>query len=170
MASAKAAHVYCFEPAPHAAQEIHKHMGVNGFENYSVIPDPVSNTKRPVRFALTEVSYGSGIVDAETRWPVLELASVTLDEFAASHEFPDFIKIDVEGEEDQVLEGARTILEKRRTLICCELHTNEDAERVSSLLSEYGYRLTTLDGGPFCIPGEIRSGDEVLVLAYPPAG
>jgi FkbM family methyltransferase len=168
MASAKAAHVYCFEPAPHAAREIHKHMDVNGFKNYSVIPDPVSNTKRLVRFALTEVTYGSGIVDTDTRWPVIELTSVTLDEFAASHEFPDFIKIDVEGEEDRVLEGARTILEKRRTLICCEVHTNEDAEQVSSLLGEYGYRITTLDGKPFRISGEIRSG-EVQVLAYPPA-
>jgi FkbM family methyltransferase len=167
MASAKASHVYCFEPAPHAAEEIHKHMSVNSFDNYSVIRDPVSNTKRQVRFALTEVTYGSGIVDADTRWPVLELTSVTLDEFAASHEFPDFIKIDVEGEEDRVLEGARTILEKRQTLICCEVHTNEDAEQVSSLLNEYGYRITTLDGKPFRIAGEIRSG-EVQVLAYPP--
>jgi FkbM family methyltransferase len=167
MASAKASHVYCFEPAPHAAAEIRKHMAANGFQNYTVVPDPVSNSRRPGRFALTEVTYGSGIVDADTRWPVIELTSITLDEFAAHHEFPDLIKIDVEGEEDRVLDGARSILEKRNALICCEVHTNEDAEQVSAILNEYGYRITTLDGKPFRVTGEIRSG-EVQVLAYPP--
>jgi len=95
-----AKHVYSFEPAP---------------------------TPSPKRFCLTDGAYGSAINETETRWPVLQLRTTTLDLFAKVHPIPDFLKIDVEGEEGAVLDGAVGLQARRKMSICCEIHSREAA-------------------------------------------
>jgi FkbM family methyltransferase len=163
----KAKHVYAFEPAPHAAAEIRRQMAANGLENYTIVPDPVSDGRRQIQFALTDTAYGSRISEVpDGKWPVLELTTITLDEFAASHPFPDFMKIDVEDEEGRVLARASSILEKRKCSICCELHSENSARQVTGILDQYGYRITTVDGTPFQINGPVIPGC-VQVIAVP---
>lgn len=162
----KARQVYAFEPAPHAIEEIKKHAAANHFENIQVVPSPVSDGERTVEFSLTDTAYGSCITEAETRWPTLKLTTITLDDFAATHSFPDFIKIDVEGEEGRVLEGARSILREKKTSFCCELHSEAAARHVQGILLEYGYSITTLDEQPFQITDAIIAG-EVQIIAVP---
>jgi FkbM family methyltransferase len=110
MVAAGAKKVYAFEPAMHAAETLRKQMQVNGVNCVEVLGKPVSDQRRIVTFAMTDTAYGSVITHGSTRWPTLELESITLDEFVAQHGIPDFIKIDVEGEEDAVLRGARRLL------------------------------------------------------------
>jgi FkbM family methyltransferase len=164
--SRKARHVYAFEPAPAASNELLRHLTANRFENVTVVHQPVSDRVRNVRFCLTDAVYGSGINETETRWPVLELESLTLDLFAESHPPPNFLKIDVEGEETRVLEGARHILTKYRPTILCELHSSELAREVSELLISHHYTLCTLRGDSFVAPQNVMAGD-VHVLALP---
>lgn len=162
----KASCVYAFEPAPHAAEEIRKHATANGFQNIAVVGAPVSNSEREVTFSLTDVAYGSCIVESQTKWPTLTLTTITVDGFAMTHPSPDFLKIDVEGEEARVLSGAQSILREKRPVICCELHSEKLAKEVESILSGNGYRLTTLDGQPFHAGGSVVAGD-VQILALP---
>jgi FkbM family methyltransferase len=162
----KAAHVYAFEPAPHAADEIRKHVAANHFQNITLISSPVSDSEKSVKFSLTNVAYGSRVTESETKWPTLMLRTITLDDFVKTHPLPDFLKIDVEGEEARVLSGARSILQKNKTIICCELHSEDLAEQVKSILSGYGYKLTTLDREPFRIVRPVVAG-ELHVLAFP---
>jgi len=154
----KAAHVYAFEPAPHAAAELGRQMAINGFHHVTVVPSPVSDRKRQVRFCLTDVAYGSSIVESKTEWPEIELTTITLDEFVRANPFPDFLKIDVEGEEGRVLRGAQSILARRHVRICCELHSQRAAEEVQEVLSLHGYKMRTLTGEPFEATGRIVPG------------
>lgn len=63
----------------------------------------------------------------------------------------DFIKIDVEGAQVSVLEGARGTIEKHRPSIFCELlHGNDDAAR---LLTNLGYSCKQLDKNNFLFMG-----------------
>lgn len=55
--------------------------------------------------------------------------SVTLDTFAATHESPTVLKIDVEGAELAVLRGMRSILEADRPDILIEIHPVKLAAR-----------------------------------------
>ena len=162
----KARHVFAFEPSPTAIAEIERQIAVNNFDNVTVVPTPVSDTVREVRFCVTDQAYGSGINDRETRWPVLNLTATTLDLFAQTHPKPDFIKIDVEGEEGRVLEGAASILQNQRPRICCEVHSTAVATEVAALLSRSGYDLATPTGDPFTIPNTVIAG-ELHLIATP---
>lgn len=162
----KAKQVFAFEPAPHAIAELERHVAANGLQNVTVVPSPVSNCVKTVRFCLTDVAYGSGINDTETRWPVLNLETTTLDLFVRDHPVPDFLKMDVEGEEGAVLDAAHSILSQHKTSICCEVHNREAACSVIRTLEQFGYRPTLLDGSPAKPPEKVVAG-EFHILARP---
>lgn len=150
--------VYAFEPAPHAAAELERQARTNGFAHIRPVRSPVSDARGPVTFALTDVAYGSSIVEGSSRWPTLTLEATTLDEFVAEHEPPDLIKIDVEGAEGRVLRGGQTVLERCRPIICCELHSETAAQEVLAVLKPLGYAIRNLDGTDFCLDGPITAG------------
>jgi len=62
------------------------------------------------------------------------------------------IKIDVEGAEYEVLDGARDLLEKYKPRIMVECLTEEQEDRITSLLSDYGYSKIRLDSRNFGFP------------------
>lgn len=160
--------VFAFEPAPHAQAEIRKHLAANNLSNVTIIPSPVSDCERTVEFSLTDNAYGSRITTTATDWPSLKLKTITLDDFITTHPFPDFLKMDVEGEEGRVFEGARSILKERKTIFCCELHSTEAAQHVERILHEFNYKIETLEGEPFVVADHITAGD-VQVIAAPVA-
>jgi len=162
----KASHVYAFEPAPHASAEVRRNAEANQLTNITIVPVPVSDSEREVSFCLTDAAFGSAINETETRWPILKLKTITLDHFAAENPQPDFIKIDVEGEEGAVLEGAREILRTKRPIICCELHSTAAANRVCNVLTEFGYSIRSLSGEPFALGTEVVAG-ELQVICLP---
>lgn len=72
--------------------------------------------------------------------------SVTLDEFFEDRQDPDVIKIDVEGAEGHVLEGAKQVLERSKPTLFIEVHLNGRIEDfghshgwLSNFLMEHGY-------------------------------
>lgn len=162
--------VFAFEPAPHAAAELRKHVATNGFTNVTVVESPVTDQVREVVFAVTDVAYGSAISAAEdSRWKTIQLMTTTLDLFGETHPAPDFIKIDVEGEEGRVLEGARCLLERSHPVICCEIHSLEQAHHVQRILGDFGYRITELDiSKPFSAIGKDIVAGEFQVVCLPP--
>jgi FkbM family methyltransferase len=162
----KAKMVYAFEPASHAAAEIRKHAAANRLENITIVPSPVSDAVRTVRFTRNDNTYGSRIAEGPSKWPTVEMTTITLDDFVRTNPAPDFIKIDVEDEEARVLEGARSILSQRKTTICCELHSEKSARGVQKILSEYRYTMTDIKGRRFEITGTVVPGD-VQILALP---
>jgi FkbM family methyltransferase len=162
----RARHVYAFEPSPVAAEEMRKHVAANRFSNITIVPQPVSDSRQVVEFGISDTAFDSYIGGGRGTWPMLTLTTVTLDEFTETHPPPDFLKIDVEGEEVNVLRGARKILETKRSIIWCELHSAELGRDVLAILSEYGYRVTTLSGEGFQVTGPIVPG-EIQVLALP---
>jgi FkbM family methyltransferase len=162
----KAQHVYAFEPAPHAIAILNEQAAANNLHNLTLVPTPISDSVREVSFSVGDAAYGSGINEHETRFPVLKLKTTTLDIFAGENAAPDFIKIDVEGEEGRVLEGARGLLAGKRPTIVCELHSVEAAAHSLQVLHECGYRVSRLDGSEFIAGDCIRAGD-VQVLCVP---
>jgi len=71
-----------------------------------------------------------------------EIDCVTLDEHYKNGNFPDFVKLDVEGSEWDVLEGATSLLE-RDTIWQIEFHKSEDWHK-RKILYDYGYEIYDL--------------------------
>ncbi len=67
--------------------------------------------------------------------------AVSLDDFFRNREPLDFIKIDVDGAEKQVIDGMKDLLanKKIKKIALCTYHRQQDADIFSRLLKEYGY-------------------------------
>ena len=50
------------------------------------------------------------------------MEAITLDHFALEHRPPAVVKIDVEGAEEQVLEGAEAVFRESQPILICEIH------------------------------------------------
>lgn len=78
-----------------------------------------------------------------------EVDLVTLDSYVSEHGLvPDFLKIDVEGCELDVLLGARTILRRVHSLM---VEVTEQHKEVASLLHEAGFNLFDERGNPLAV-------------------
>jgi len=69
---------------------------------------------------------------------------VALDDVFDGGRKIDFVKIDVEGDEDAVIRGMRHLLEEKRVkkIALATYHRQADAEKFSRLLGEYGYDIS----------------------------
>jgi len=116
----------------------------------------VSDASGPVRFLSTGSDVSGGLfahpVSGEPpAWTELEVPGVRLDEVLGD-ESPDFIKVDVEGAELRVLDGARRILAEGRARWLLEVHGWRDPangagpEQVFARLEAHGYRAARLHG------------------------
>lgn len=165
----KAKAVYSFEPAPHALEEIRRQSTLNGFSHIHPVQQVVSGDFREVEFALTDNAYGSRIVAgqpvAKDR-PKLKFKTTTLDTLATQYPAPNFIKIDVEGEELAVLRGGEKVIRSSRPIFCIELHSPQLTRDCVKLLESHGYRVTELDGQPLRSHETVRPGD-LQVMAFP---
>lgn len=73
--------------------------------------------------------------------------TLSLDSYAgsASGFLPDFVKIDVDTAEVDVLEGARALLKDQRPHMLVEVHSEDLERRCGALLAEYGYKPTIVN-------------------------
>lgn len=95
--------------------------------------------------------------------------SITIDELA-NNENISFIKMDIEGAECSAIRGGERFLKGASSirLIVCSYHKSDDADFISGMLSEWGYRVDFSEGFMF-FPFEERIKPELrkaLVLAY----
>ena len=161
--------VFSFEPMPENIESIREQVFVNGLDRCEVITKAVSDRSGSVSLILTDSNSTAHISEVgspanEPGWKELVVETVSLDEFVAEHPGPDFIKIDVEGAETEVLAGASGLLgsaQPPRLLI--ELHGRQKALAVESILRSFGYSLTDLSG--HLLPQ--GAANERHILAYP---
>jgi FkbM family methyltransferase len=102
-----------------------------------VMFDQLATTKLPdrSRFARTLRRFGYSFVSStELTFDQIQIQVRTLDGFGL---VPDFIKIDVEGSELEVLQGAETTLESSRPVLLIEAG---DRAEIECFLSARGYR------------------------------
>ena len=76
-----------------------------------------------------------------------------LDSFVANYNLhPDGIKIDVEGVEQQVLDGATQTIERERPLVVLEVHDSAIAPDIAGWFEEREYRVERYDLTFVCTP------------------
>ena len=148
------AEVIACEPDPHNAQRLQENLALNGF-TAEVIQKAVSDRQGILRFTQGLDSYNHLVLDGappEDIPVIVEVEATTLDDLLGDR-FAAGLKIDVEGAERLVLEGATRALRDRRIgLIQLEwservAHNTlgEGRGPASDLLAEAGYVLHKAD-------------------------
>lgn len=109
-------HVYAFEPGSRELKLLRHNIAINNLTNVTVIESALSNKKGKTQFAVCDDGAMNSLAKTEhpsqriKSWQIVEIT--TVDEVVKEIGIPkiDFIKIDVEGAEKLVFEGAKTIL------------------------------------------------------------
>ena len=140
--------IVCFEPHPATFQRLQKNIALNDLESrITPVHAAVGSTSGICELNVSPES-SMGIV-AESPTQFLEkprkvpVPLVTLDDYARAHGvWPDFLKIDVEGFEAEVLRGARQVLSRARHVVL-EHHSPTLLAECTALLGEAGFETQT---------------------------
>jgi hypothetical protein len=94
---------------------------------------------------------------------------MTIDQAARELFVPKFIKLDIEGAEDEALKGAAETLAKHRPNIIIEVHGEDKENNCLTILRRAAYNLVIVDQGTL-IKEPSRRGHNRWIVAYPTAG
>jgi FkbM family methyltransferase len=148
----KSGRVFAFEPLAENVDSIRIQIQLNEVTNCEIVTKAVSDRCGKCGFAYAENNSQSklspdGIDHYNGEPAVLSVETTTLNAFAEAHPAPRVIKMDVEGAEVEVLEGASQLLRsKTPPVFIIELHGSENARRVQEILLAHSYRITDLAG------------------------
>lgn len=163
--------IHAFEPSSDCQSRIELHKKMNGLSNIFLHTDAVGDRDGSVTFAVPLKAHGTighVIVDnaVSSGFRSTTVKSITLDSWLQSSgsSVPDLIKIDVEGHELPLLDGAGSILDNGKTAWIFEVldhsHGNEMVsgrliiERFSRLK---GMKIFRIEGDGTLTPAEIQN-------------
>ncbi|MFZ0944010.1 MAG: FkbM family methyltransferase [Syntrophobacteraceae bacterium] len=164
--SVQGAKIFAFEPQRIIFQMLAGNMALNSIENVFCFHLAVGDTNGHI--PIPKIDYGSmasfGSLEfgrttqsdagqnARLAGPDVEMVQiVTIDSLGFQR--VDFMKIDVEGMEVAVLDGARGTITANKPILCVEA-LKCDKNRLSNLLTSFGYNLHTQGQNLFCLHRE----------------
>jgi FkbM family methyltransferase len=167
--------VITFEPNPLNSEAIHQNVELNGFNN--VILKQIALSDRAGRadllFPVREPARGTLRADYQAHLAQhfeSRKVSVTLDTLDNQLEYlpaPDFIKIDVEGAELEVLRGMTRLLGERRPALFIEVHTGVDVRSLITRLADANYEMTHIERGATIMPEDADTFENGHLYCFP---
>jgi len=130
-------HVYVFEPRPLNISYIKQHIRINNIDNITLIESAVSDKSGVSQFE-SRVGTGTGHLSREGN---LRVKTIVIDALIEDgYPAPDFLKIDVEGSEIAVLNGARKTIADHRPKLLVATHGDTEHEFVLNFLKQHQYQ------------------------------
>jgi len=141
--------VFAFEANARNRAALERNVANNRWvRGATVVPLAVSDAVGTLTFATFGYSLVGHIAAHEepADAQLNTMPATSLDHFIyhERHPAPNVIKIDVEGAEDRVLNGAARVLADARPVVICETRPDQTSGAVASLLARHGYTLRTL--------------------------
>jgi FkbM family methyltransferase len=154
-AASQGTKVTAFEPSPLNLEILSRNILINDFENYiTFVPLALGNQTGNTKIYMSRENFRAGgahnsINSAKDQYggalenPLeLSVLTLTIDKCCEffNLEKPTHIKIDVDGCELEVLEGAREVLTQVKSILVENYPQNKDSERVHEILLKSGLR------------------------------
>lgn len=116
--------VYAFEPNPENFSLLKKNIETNNYDNVVYEQKAVTNKSGKVNFNISN-SLTAGRITKDTENKSIKIESISLDDYFQNNLTKiDFIKIDTEGYDWAVIEGAANLIQMNKNLrIMTEYHT-----------------------------------------------
>jgi FkbM family methyltransferase len=149
--------VLAFEPLPRNLTLLQRHVEMNRCGNVRVFPYALAAVTGPRRFS-AEFGPSMGHLNPGGEFAV---HAVRLDDLAAAERLapPTAMKIDVEGAEAEVFEGAEALVTASRPVIFLATHGDEMRATCLRWLGERGWDVVPLDAA------EVLETDELVACA-----
>ena len=138
--------VYIFEPDPTNCKQIRKNISLNHLSNVELIESAVADKNDTVHFDRHTGGTG-GKISKEG----CEVSCITLNTFFKNKDNPTLMKVDIEGAEQRMFEGAKQVI-KSKPEILLEAHWaflpryGDNLESSLGIIKEFGYKTLWLDG------------------------
>jgi FkbM family methyltransferase len=146
--------VIAFEPLPANFRMLEENMRLNNVENVMVRHEAAADYSGELsfRFPVEEPSLVAGPLLPEDSTGTFSVKCISLDDFVSREKVHlDLIKMDVEGAEASVVEGALRTIEQLHPVLIIELHefgNNPRQHPVPIRLQSLGYNIQWLDERP----------------------
>jgi len=145
--------VQAFEPVPVNIDVLHRQISENNLSNVELHDLALSNEVGSIDFAVESNNANSHIADVSITHAVSNPSSIVTVQTATMDSLvedglrkPDTIKIDVEGAEVLVLQGAIETLKSARPTLLISTHSAQLYTDVTELLKELNYSVSSLPG------------------------
>ena len=163
--------VYSFEPDAWLVQLLRQTVSMQPSTSapMDILPVGVAGACGFMRFALAKRSrstnflqgFGTDQTGGIREWTTIYC--VTLDWLAENLPLPDVLKIDVEGAEANLLEGAHICFQKKRPTVFIEV-AQDTADSVTTFFKKFSYKLFDGDQlGPNLIPVERATANTLAI-------
>jgi len=153
--------VYSFEPIPVINQSLNKTLRINNLSQVILSQVALDSCSGDSEFTIPldennlAIHGESRLGSEEGNWNIytdvkkttsIKVKTITLDQFSSEQSMNrlDFVKIDVEGKEVQVLEGGQETFSRFTPALILEVGCEEekDRKRIAELLRSWGYSIT----------------------------
>lgn len=133
--------VYCFEPSFYMFRKLERGIKLNRFTN--IVPEKLAlSDSRRIETIVTKKfgEIGSNKKNTETE----KISFITLDEYVEKKKIPsiEFIKIDTDGYEAEIIRGAKKCIKDNHPLMVIEFR-KETVKELIELLTDLGYNFYT---------------------------
>ncbi len=145
--------VYAFEPDPVNFALLKRNIEINGYKNIVLIEKAVSDQSGKVQLFLCEENKGDHrIYNSGDNRTMINVESVSLDDYFDQKQQIDFIKMDIQGAEGLALQGMKGILKRNKNIkIVTEFwpiglkRSGTSSKAVLASLQDLGFTLLELD-------------------------
>lgn len=146
-------HVIAFEPVPKNFEFLCENIKLNNCTNVEVENRAVLDHSQRIRIEIPEndpLPVGVSFANPDDKGDVI-VEAVSLDDVVLGRtRRVDFLKVDAEGAEDKVLDGARALIKRDHPIIMMEVHHFDgrlENSTVPAKLVSMGYHLEQIDRG-----------------------
>ncbi|MBU3564450.1 FkbM family methyltransferase [Polynucleobacter sp. MWH-HuK1] len=160
--------VYAFEPTNYAFKKLQRNVALNKFTNLHLYQVALSNQSQP----LQKISYrASWKTNGSQTQESSVVDFIRLDDWAAQQSLSklDFIKIDVDGNEYAVFDGARELLRKFKPILIAEVgayHFADSSTNPWQIIADLEYRFwdvhTGKEYGSLAAMREVLKGEDTI--------
>lgn len=171
------AQAICIEASADAAKVLQDNLALNSVTGRVRVVNAACGAEVGELQMLTTGAGGADyfVVPAEKRPDTITVPQITVDHVCEQNDFqPTHVKVDVEGFEEEVFVGARTILRTCRPILFVELHgelisrRGKQATTVLALLEKYGYTRWKFSDGASAGPDDFaKRNNNVRFIALP---